>query len=382
MAHGLGRLLARWTLVATLACSCAAYAETGVGANEIVIGMCNVQSGPAAALGIGLKKGSLTYFDRVNKAGGVHGRKIRVVSYDDGYEPKNTVACTHKLLNEDQVFALFGYVGTPTSTAIMPIVAEAKIPFFGPFTGAEFLRNPVNRYVFNVRTGYFDEAETQVKYLTERRRLRKVALFYQNDAYGLAVKEGVVKALRKRGLELAGEATYERNTTDVGAALAALKKANPEAVSMVGTYKAMAAFIKAAKAEGFKPVFLNVSFVGTAALGRELGDAADGVIVTQVMPSPHDVSLPLVVQYRDDMKAAGHSEFDYTDLEGYVDAVLFVEALRKAGPSPTRDSFIAAAESLEGSVGGLPVAFSSQSHQALRKTFLTAFSRGQAELIR
>jgi len=382
MTLGIRRLVGGLLPAACIALSAAAHAEVGVTASEIVVGMCNVQSGPASALGIGVKKGSLAYFDSVNKAGGVHGRKIRVVSYDDGYEPKNTVAQTRKLVNDDKVFALFGYVGTPTSTAIMPIIAESKIPFWGPFTGAEFLRSPVNKYIFNVRSSYFDEAEAQVKYLTDTRRVNRIGIFYQNDAYGLAVKGGLVKALRKRNLDIAGEGTYERNTEDVTAAVAALKKANPDAVSMVGTYKAMAAFIKAAKAQHFNPVFLNVSFVGTAALARELGPAGDGVIVTQVMPSPHDASLPLVVQYRSDMKAAGHAELDYTDLEGYVDAAVFVEALKKAGPGLTRDGFLAAAESLQGSVGGLPVAFSPQNHQALQKTYVTAISRGQVELLK
>jgi len=360
----------------------AARAENGVTSTEITLGMCNVLTGPAAALGTGIRKGSMVYFDKVNKAGGVNGRRIRVISYDDGYEPKNTVLQTRKLVQEDKVFALFGYVGTPTSTAIMPILAEAKIPFWGPFTGAEFLRNPVNKYIFNVRSSYFDEAETQVQYLTEKRGIKKVGVFLQNDAYGLAVKGGIIKALRKRNLEMAGEGTYERNTEDVASAVAVLKKANPDAVSMVGTYKAMAAFIKMAKAEGFNPVFLNVSFVGTAALLRELGAAGDGVIITQVMPSPNDTSIPIVAQYRKDMKAAGHSELDFTDLEGYVDAAIFVEALKKAGPGLTRESFLAAAESLDTSVGGLAVRFSSADHQALKKTYLTTISRGQVDLVK
>jgi len=360
----------------------AAGAENGVTPTEITLGMCNVLTGPAAALGTGLKKGSLVYFEKVNNAGGVNGRKIRVISYDDGYEPKETVAQTRKLVDSDRVFALFGYVGTPTSTAIMPILAEAKIPFWGPFTGAEFLRNPVNKYIFNVRSSYFDEAETQVQYLTEKRGIKKVGVFLQNDAYGLAVKGGILKALRKRNLEMAGEGTYERNTEDVSAAVAILKKANPDAVSMVGTYKAMAAFIKKAKAEGFNPVFLNVSFVGTAALLRELGAAGEGVIITQVMPSPNDTSVPLVAQYRKDMKAAGHAELDFTDLEGYVDAAIFVEALKKAGPGLTRESFLAAAESLDTSIGGLAVRFSSTDHQALKKTYLTTISRGQVDLVK
>jgi branched-chain amino acid transport system substrate-binding protein len=359
-----------------------AYAENGVTSTEITIGMCNVLTGPAAALGTGIKKGSAVYFEKVNKAGGVNGRKIRIISYDDGYEPKNTVVQTRKLVQEDKVFALFGYVGTPTSTAIMPILAETKIPFWGPFTGAEFLRNPVNKYIFNVRSSYFDEAETQVQYLTEKRGISKIGVFSQNDAYGLAVKGGILKALRKRNLDLVGAATYERNTEDVSAAVAALKKANPEAVSMVGTYKAIAAFVKEAKAQGFNPVFLNVSFVGTAALARELGAAGDGVIITQVMPSPSDTSVQIVAQYRSDMKAAGHTELDYTDLEGYVDAAVFVEALRNAGQALTRESFLAAAESLNTSIGGLTVRFSATDHQALRKTYLTTISRGQVDVVK
>ncbi len=370
------------TALLTLTSAPYAYAENGVTAAEITIGMCNALTGPASALGTGMKKGSLVYFDKVNKAGGINGRKVRVISYDDGYEPKNTVEQTRKLVQQDKVFALFGYVGTPTSSAVLPIINEAKVPFWAPFTGAEFLRTPVNRYIFNVRGSYFDEAETQVQYLTEKRGIKRIAIFYQNDAYGLAVKGGILKALKKRNLDLAGQGTYERNTEDVSAALAALKKANPEAVSMVGTYKAMAAFIKKAKAEGFNPVFLNVSFVGTAALARELGGAGDGVIITQVMPSPKDASVPLVAQYRADMKAAGHTELDYTDLEGYIDAVVFVETLKKTGANLTRESFLTAAEGLNASLGGLNFKFSATDHHALDKIYLTRIAAGQIEAVK
>jgi len=369
-------------LVLMLASVPYALAENGVTATEVTIGMCNALTGPASALGTGMKKGSMVYFNKVNKAGGVNGRKVRVISYDDGYEPKSTVEQTKKLLQQDTVFALFGYVGTPTSSAVLPLINEARIPFWGPFTGAEFLRTPVNRHIFNVRGSYFDEAETQVQYLTEKRGIKRIAIFYQNDAYGLAVKGGILKALKKRNLDLAGEGTYERNTEDVSTALAALKKANPEAVSMVGTYKAIAAFVKKAKAEGFNPVFLNVSFVGTAALVKELAGAGDGVIITQVMPSPRDASVPLVAQYRADMKAAGHMELDYTDLEGYIDAVVFVETLKKAGTNLTRDSFIAAAEGLNASIGGLNFKFSPGDHHALEKIYMTKIAAGQVEAVK
>ena len=369
-------------LVLMLASVPCALAENGVTATEVTIGMCNALTGPASALGAGMKKGSMVYFEKINKAGGVQGRKVRVISYDDGYEPKNTVEQTRKLIQQDRVFALFGYVGTPTSSAVLPLINEARIPFWGPFTGAEFLRTPVNRHIFNVRGSYFDEAETQVQYLTEKRGIKRIAIFYQNDAYGLAVKGGILKALKKRNLDLAGEGTYERNTEDVSTALAALKKANPEAVSMVGTYKAIAAFVKKAKAEGFDPVFLNVSFVGTAALVRELGKSGDGVIITQVMPSPRDTLVPLVAQYRADMKAAGHTELDYTDLEGYIDAVVFVETLKKAGANLTRDSFIAAAEGLNAAIGGLNFKFTPADHHALEKIYLTRIAAGQVEAVK
>lgn len=371
---GVGIALLALTAAACMAVLPAEAQERGVAGNTVTIGMVNALTGPASALGTGMKAGTLAYFKRINAAGGVHGRTIKVISYDDGYEPKKTVEMTGKLLYEDKVFALFGYVGTPTSTAIMPVVNKEKMIYWGPFTGAEFLRNPVNRYIFNIRGSYFDEAEMQVKYLTEKLGKKKIGMLIQNDAYGLAVKGGVVKALKSRDMTLAGEATFERNTENIDAGLAALKAANPEAVIMVGTYKAMAAFIRKARAQAFNPVFLNVSFVGTAALVRELAGAGEGVIITQVMPSPHDASLPLVQQYQKDMKTAGSTELDYTDLEGYIDAVVFVETLKKAGANLTRESFISAAEGLNVNSGGLSFSFTPSNHQAMSKVYLTRIS--------
>ncbi|OGW35004.1 MAG: leucine-, isoleucine-, valine-, threonine-, and alanine-binding protein [Nitrospirae bacterium GWC2_56_14] len=368
--------------VVLLACIQSASAEEqGVSVNEVIIGMSNALTGPASALGTGVKNGALAYFNKVNSGGGINGRKIKIISYDDGYEPKQTVETTNKLITRDKVFALFGYVGTPTSTAIVPIINKEKVPYFAPFTGAEFLRKPVNRYIFNVRGSYFDEAEMQVEYLTKKLGKKRIGVFIQNDAYGLAVKGGVIKALKARSMALAGEGTYERNTTNVEAGLAALKTADPDAVVMVGTYKAMAAFIKKAKAQGFTPVFLNVSFVGTAALVKELGGSGDGVIISQVMPSPTDASLPLVRQYQADMRAAGYSDLDYTDLEGYVDAVVFTEVLKKAGKNLTRGSFIAAAESLNVTDGGLTFVFSPSNHQAMSQIYLTKISGNKIVMV-
>ena len=359
------------------ACATLAQAETGITANEVLVGMSNAQSGPASALGKNMKAGAQAYFAKVNAAGGVHGRKIRLVSYDDGYEPDRAVAMTEKLISEDKVFTLFGYVGTPTSSAVLPLVSKAGIPYVAPFTGAELLRTPVNKVVFNVRASYFDETEAMVERLTRDLGVKKIGVFIQDDAYGNAGKAGVMRALVKNNLALAGEGKYKRNTVDIDAALAALKQANPEAVVMVGAYKACAAFVKQARAAGFRPRFLNVSFVGTSDFIKEAGADAEGVYITQVMPSPDDTALSLVKQYQADMKSAGAGETDYTSLEGYLGAMVLVEALRKAGPAPTRPAFVAAMEGLNADLGGVQVAYSAGSHQALKAVYHTVVKSGR-----
>jgi branched-chain amino acid transport system substrate-binding protein len=363
--------------LALAACALLGRAETGVTSTEILIGMSNAQTGPASGLGKKLKEGATAYFNRVNDAGGIHGRKIKLVSYDDGYEPERAAAMTAKLINEDKVFTLFGYVGTPTSSAALPLVSKAQVPYIAPFTGAEMLRNPVNKIVFNVRGSYFDETESMVERLMKDLNIRKVGVFIQDDAYGNAGKAGVMRALMKNNLQLAGEGKYKRNTVDVDAGLAALKEAKPEAVVMVGTYKACAAFVKKAKAAGFAPKFLNVSFVGTSDFIREAGADGEGVYITQVVPSPDDASVALVKQYQADMKESGAGEFDYTSLEGYLDAVVLVEALKKSGKDLTRTGFVNVFESMQTDVGGVKVEFSARSHQGLKGTFHTVVKAGK-----
>jgi ABC-type branched-subunit amino acid transport system substrate-binding protein len=365
------------TLVLT-AMSTVAHAEDGVTKTEIVIGMSNALTGPAAGLGTGVKAGATAYINKVNAAGGVNGRKIKLVSYDDGYEPDQAAAMTNKLIEQDKVFALFGYVGTPTSTAVLPAASKAGVPYIAPFTGAEFLRNPINKIVYNVRASYFDETEGMVERLTKDLGIKKIGLFIQDDAYGNAGKAGVSRALAKMGLTPVGEGKYKRNTVDVDAALATLKAADPEAVVMVGTYKACAAFVKKAKASGFNPKFLNVSFVGTANFIKEAGTESEGVYITQVVPSPADASLPMVKQYQADMKSEGSSDFDFTSLEGHVDAVVLVEALRKAGTDLSRASFLTAFESLSLDLGGLKVAYSPTNHQGIKTIFYTVVKDGKA----
>lgn len=362
-----------------LAGALSCYAENGVTENEIVLGMSNALTGPASGLGTGLKAGATAYIDKVNAAGGVHGRKIKLISYDDGYEPEQTAAMTRKLIDQDKVFALFGYVGTPTSSAAVPFATRNGVPYIAPFTGAEFLRNPVNPIVFNVRASYFDETEGMVEHLTKDLGIKKIGVFIQDDAYGNAGMAGVNRALHKRGLKLSGEGKYTRNTTDVDAGLAALRAANPDAVVMVGAYKACAAFVKKARAAGFNPKFLNLSFVGTTNFINESGGAGEGVYITQVMPSPFDRSAAIVKQYQADLKKADvNSQFEYTSLEGYVDAVVLVDALEKAGGNLTRASLLGSFQRLNVNLGGIKVAFSPVDHQGSKSIFYTVVKDGKA----
>lgn len=351
----------------------------GVTETEVKIGMVNALSGNAAALGTGMSAGARACFERINAGGGIHGRKITLISRDDGYEPESCVQQTRELLEKESVFSLLGYVGTPTATAVMPILHQnPDLVFLAPFTGAEFLRNPVKKNVFNIRASYFDETEDLVQHLTSDVGIREIGIFVQEDAFGAAGEAGVQKALRKRGLTLAGKGTYKRNTADVDAGVAALKQTQPRAVVMVGTYKACAAFVKAARSAGLNSVFCSISFVGTASLIQELGPVGDGVVVSQILPSPQETSIPLIKDYQTAMQAAGIGQLDYTSLEGFVAASVCAEALKKCGRDLTRATYLQSLESLKSDLGGVAVEFSPTSHQALNKVYLTVIQGGRA----
>ena len=368
-------VLAAATSVLFAAAAIPAWAQEGVTEKEIRIGMANALSGPASGLGVNLKAGTEAYFARINAAGGVNGRKIVLVSKDDGYEPEKTAAATRALIEQDKVFALFGYVGTPTSAAAVPLASRASMPYLFPFTGAEFLRNPVNKWVFNVRASYFDETETMVERLTKDADAKKIALFIQDDAFGEAGKAGINRALHRRGMKVAEEARYKRNTIAVDEGMAKIKAAAPDAVVFVGTYKPLVEIIKKAKAAGIKAKFMTVSFIGTADFIREAGADGEGVYITQVMPSPDNAAAPLVKQFQDDMKGG---PVNYSSLEGYANAAVLVEALKKSGANPTRATFLTALESLSTDLGGLKVTFSAASHQGAKDVFLTVVRGGKA----
>ncbi|MBU0634506.1 MAG: ABC transporter substrate-binding protein [Candidatus Omnitrophica bacterium] len=353
-------------------------AEVGVSENEILIGQAAALDGPAKALGQGMKAGLDAYFSYINDQGGVDGRKIRLVSYDDGYEPERCIEQTRKLIGEG-VFALIGYVGTPTSKAAVPIIEEEKVPYIGPFTGAEFLRNPVKPMVVNVRGSYFMETEALVKHLVDQLGLKSIACFYQNDSYGQAGLAGVKKALEKRGMNMAAEGTYERNTLAVKGGLGRIKAASPEAIIMVGAYAPCAEFIKLAKQIGMNDVkYCNISFVGSAALKDALGTAGEGVIISQVVPFPWDQSIALVREYQTILaKYAPKQLPGFVSLEGFMVAKFFAQAIKVCGANVTRNGLISAIENTGTfDLGGVALTFGSSDHQGMDKISLTVIEKG------
>jgi branched-chain amino acid transport system substrate-binding protein len=311
--------------------------ETGVSSDRILFGQAAALDGPSSALGQGMRQGILAAFAEINAKGGVHGRKLDLISRDDGYDPDRSVDQTTRLIEKDKVFALIGAVGTPTSAATVPIAQARNVPFIGPFTGAAFLRAPELHNVVNIRASYGAEAEAWVKHLTEDRHVRSIAIFYQDDAFGRDGLAGVKLALAKRNMELTAEGTFERNTKAVGSAVRTLKRTEPEAVVMVGTYGPCAEFIKLAHKTGFNPIFVNISFVGANALAKELGPEGKGVIVSQVVPFPWDASVKIVADYQAAEKALDPAlKPEFVSLEGYLAGRLVAAALEMAGQNPTR----------------------------------------------
>ncbi|MBP5997065.1 MAG: ABC transporter substrate-binding protein [Azonexus sp.] len=358
--------------VAALAASTLATAETGVTDGSIVIGQSVPLSGPAQELGIEMQLGAKLYFDHINAQGGVNGRKIKLLTLDDGYEPDRATANTRQLIDKDDVFSLFGYVGTPTSLAALKVSNPAGVPFIGAFTGAEALRMPFNRLIFNIRASYGDETEKIVEQFTSL-NVKRIAVFYQNDAYGNAGLSGVEKAMAKRDLKLVATATVERNSSDVAAAVKTLIAAKPDMVVMVTTYKSTAAFINAMRAAGSAAQFYTVSFVGSRALANELGAAGAGVGISQVVPFPWSRTVPVVRDYQKLLAASGSGrDVSFTSLEGYIAARVFVEGLRRAGKELTRDKFISAMENLRNfDAGGFAVNFTPGNHNGSNFVELT-----------
>jgi branched-chain amino acid transport system substrate-binding protein len=355
---------------------------TGVTEKEILIGSCAALEGPSSFLGRETLAGAEAYFQLVNDEGGVNGRKLRLVSFDDSYDPAKTQACWDKLMAQ-KVFALGFFVGTPTAVKYVPLAESNKIPLIGLFTGAQTLYSPLRHWVINVRASYADETQEQIDGLWKTLRYRKLGVIYPDDAFGGAVLLGVESALQKEGASLAATASYARQTTQVEEAIGKVKAANPDAVIVVGPSNTVAPIVKKAHALGWKPVFVTVSFVGTDDLIQQAGSDSEGMVITQVVPPYYLTDLKSVALYRRTLqKYMPTVRPNFVSLEGFVDAMVMVEGLKKAGADLTRQNLIEAIESLHDVDMGLgpqlKLNYSQKNHKGFSSVIPTVVRGGRA----
>jgi branched-chain amino acid transport system substrate-binding protein len=380
------RLICQFALCLLFGIRVAQANETG-STTEILLGMSTVLNGPAADLGKDMQRGFLAGLERVNRGGGVHGRNLRLIALDDGYEPARTAPNMRRLIEKERVLAVIGNVGTPTAIAARPIADEQKTLFFAPFTGGETLRNsPPDRYIINFRASYAEETAAMIDALVSSGGIRpeEIAFFTQQDAYSDTGFAGSIAALKRHGLrdeKAIIHVSYERNTLAVENAVADLLLTDPlpRAVIMVGAYAPSAKFIKLCREAGLDAIFLNVSFVGSNPLARELDKTDARVIVTQVVPYPFDNSIPILHEYQTDLKSLDPSaQAGFGDFEGYIAARIFALALDKIAGSPTREAIIDALEGLgQFDIGlGEPLHLSSTEHQASHRVWPTTLQNG------
>ena len=357
----------------------------GVTNNQILIGSCSALDGPARFLGLQTIVGATAYLNHVNAEGGVFGRKIQLLAFDDGYEPANAENCFKRLMKED-VFSAGFFVGTPTAAKYVPMAEANKIPVVGLFTGAELLYTPLKHYVLNVRASYYDETREQVDNLWNVLGVRKIGVIYQDDAFGQAVLSGLQLALKKHNSSPVGMGTFPRNTLDVEKGIAMVRQQNPGAVLLVGPYAPVAEIIKKSHSMGWHPLFLTVSFVGTEKFITEAGKDAEGTIITQVVPPYSRTDFPTVALYRDALKTFYPAEQpSFVSLEGFVDAMVLVEGLRRAGKDPTREKLIIAIESIQNKDLGLGpklnLKYSATRHKGFDQIYTTVVRNGKPEIV-
>jgi branched-chain amino acid transport system substrate-binding protein len=371
------RFAAFW-IMASLAAALqsSAAAENGVTNDSVLLGQAAVFTGPAAQLGIQMRNGIKAYLDYVNEKGGVHGRKIELVTEDDRYEASVAPVASKKLIDEHKVFALLGYVGTPTGAAHLPVVTQAKVPLVGMFTGAEILRDPFNRYIFHVRASYYDETDKIVEQVVSTGG-KKISVFYQADNYGEAGRKGTEIALTKRGMKIHSTGTVERNTVKVEESVKTINTSQPDAVVMVSAYTSCAEFIRQMRKAGSAAQFYNVSFVGSKALADALGKDGVGVSISQVVPFPWGLAVPVVKEYQQLAKKAGYADYNFSAMEGFLSAKVMVEGMRRTGRDLTREKLIDTLEKMKDvDVGGFFVSYSPTNHAGSKFVDLTIIARG------
>ena len=337
----------------------------------ILLGVSNAQSGPAEKLGNRLNLGAELYFTQLNANGGIHQRPVQLVSLDDGYEPFRAVQNTYHFLNRTDVFALFNYVGTPTSFAVLPLVEKHDSLYLMPFTGAEFLRYPAKDYIVNLRASYYQEADAQIAYLFDNLQIEKLGLLIQSDEFGKAVEQGYLKALNSRKLTPTVTTRFRRNTEDISLALDILMKHDVDAVAFVGTYKPLAELINLGFKRSFQPVYATVSFVSSHDLFLRI-ESPSHVVVTQVMPEPATCSLSVCKQFIAAAKASGVQGIDPVVFEGYLNAYVFSEVAKQCDEL-SRACFKVQYRQFQANLGGLNVAYDKHTHQGMKDIYFSIY---------
>jgi ABC-type branched-subunit amino acid transport system substrate-binding protein len=367
------------SLVAGLTAAACAFAQQvpGVSATKVVFGQSAPLSGANAELGNDIRNGALAYFARVNAAGGVHGRKIELLTVDDANQVPRAEANTKKLVEEDGVFALFGYASATLSRPALPIVEKQGVPFLAPFTGADPMR-VFNKHVYNMRGSYADELEKVVEHFVPL-GVKRFSIVYYDDVIGRENHTAVARALKQRNLEAVSVASFkDRAKPDIEAGVKSVAAGSPDVVILTTLYKASSDFIKLARKSGLAAQMASNSFPGASPLAKELGKDGAGVIVATVVPPPTKRSLPIVQEYQAAIeKQLGKKEYSFTSLESYIGAKVAAEALRRAGPKLTRESFMRALDSLSSyDAGGYVVRFSPANHNGSSFVELTVIGAG------
>ncbi len=338
--------------------------------NDIKLGMSNALSGPAKNLGQDLKQGSLVYFNNLNENGGIHGKKIKLISLDDGYEPENTVGNTRKLIEDEQVLALFGYVGTPTTYAILPILNKSKIPYLMPFTGADFLRSPVVSNIYNLRASYYQEVQAQVNYLVKKLAFKNIAIVIQADEFGLSAQRDIIKVLKQYKMKPIISARFKRNSNDIEQALAKLKTKPIDAVIFVGTYQPFSHLINLAYQQGIRPLFTSLSFIGSQSAFSHLKYPSK-VMISEVMPDPNLCEWQLCQNFLIDMDKAGIKKVNRIHLEGYLNAFVFAQVAKMCTAKLTQKCLLEKFETFSFNDQTLTINFSADNHQGLQQVYFS-----------
>ena len=361
--------------IAAVVMAAAAYAQNGVSADKILIGQSASLTGTSAETGQQVREGALAYFEAVNRRGGIHGRKIELITLDDGGQTKRGEENTRKLIEENKVFLLFGYTGRNTSEVALPIITAAQVPFFGAATGGESIHGVFNKQVFNVRASYTLETQALVRHLVTTGQTR-IGMIYHKDDLKKSNLKMTEDAAASHGHKLVGSAAVERNSSEVGEAVGVLSKLNPAAVVCNAAVKPLGEFVRQMRKAGASSQFLSVSFVGSAIV-KELGPEVNGLIMAQVVPLPTKRQIPVVGEYQKAMQQMGSkSEYSFNALEGYITAKVLVEGLKRTGKDLNRAKFITAMEAMnELELGGYFVSYSPTNHNGSKFVDITIINK-------